>query len=57
MSGREMSLPIDVVAGSPVDRYDTVCPIQYVEWVKDALQRAYEFAHENAESSFQINKR
>ena len=55
--GREISLPIDVVAGSPVDRNDTVCPIQCIEWVKDALQQAYEFAHENTESSFQIHKR
>ena len=56
MFGREISLPIDVVAGSAVDRNDTICPIHYVEWVKDTLQRAYEFAHENTESRFQIHK-
>ncbi|CAG2213568.1 unnamed protein product [Mytilus edulis] len=57
MLGREISLPIDVMAGAPPKSTGTECPVQYVEWVKDALQRAYEFAHENMQSSFQTNKR
>ncbi|CAC5361868.1 unnamed protein product [Mytilus coruscus] len=57
MLGREISLPIDVIAGAPPDNTETDCPVKYVEWVEDALQRAYEFAHGNMESSFQTNKR
>ena len=56
MLGREVSLPIDVIAGMPPNEKRTICPIQYIEWVKDALQKAYEFAHENIQSSFQIHK-
>ncbi|CAC5422994.1 unnamed protein product [Mytilus coruscus] len=47
----------DVIAGAPPDNTETECPVKFVEWVKDALQRAYEFAHGNMESSFQTNKR
>lgn len=57
MFGREVSLPIDVIAGDPNVPKQTVCPIEYVEWVKNALQNAYQIAHENIETSFQTHKR
>ena len=57
MLGREICLPIDIIAGSLPDMSTHECPIKYVEWVKDAMERSFEFAHENLESSFRRQKR
>ncbi|CAC5367719.1 unnamed protein product [Mytilus coruscus] len=43
MLGREIWCPIDLMAGPPPDRANVACPIQYVEWVKEAMSCAFEF--------------
>lgn len=54
--GREIRLPIDVIAGPPPEN-EYECPIKYVEWVKEAMQNSFEFAYENLETSFRRQKR
>ena len=53
--GREVSLPIDLVFGSPplkqpVPKHPK-CPTEYVEWVRQASEQAFEFARENLKES------
>ena len=58
MIGREISAPIDVLVGQPpVNNLGDGCPHAYVEWIQDAMQRSFEFAHENLQSSFMKQKR
>lgn len=59
MLGRETLLPIDLVTGSLVHHNEAPveCPVKYVEWLKDAMQNAFDFAHENLQNSFQKQKR
>lgn len=59
MLGRETSLPTDIITGSPTHPNDAPieCPVKYVEWLKEAMQNAFDFAHENLQSSFQKQKR
>ena len=45
MLNREMNLPIDLMVGPIPEGGDKECPIQYVEWVKNATINAYEFAY------------
>ena len=56
MLGREISLPIDILTGSP-DPNPTVCPIQYIEWMRDSMQRAFDVANEKLQSSFKRQKK
>ena len=58
MLGREISLPIDVLAGRVIASESThECPIHYVEWIRDALGRAYQYAFDNLELSVQKQKK
>lgn len=41
MTGREMNLPVDVMTGTS---NMSSCPIQYIEWVKSAINKAFELA-------------
>lgn len=47
MLGRDTLLPIDLVTGSLAhhDKVPIECPIKYVEWIKDAMQNAFDFRH------------
>ncbi|CAG2233136.1 unnamed protein product [Mytilus edulis] len=57
MLGREVCLPIDIIAGTPPSETEFECPIKYVEWIKDAMQESFAFAHEKLEASFLRQKR
>jgi hypothetical protein len=58
MLGREVSVPIDVIAGSPPNhQLDTDCPHAYVEWVRNVLETSFSTVHENLKSSFKKQKR
>lgn len=52
MFRREIRLPLDVIVGSPPNKGNIDCPIKYIEWVKDAMQRSFDFAHDKLEASF-----
>ena len=45
MLNREVNFPIVLMAGLPPGSPDIECPIQYVEWVKSAMNNAFEFAY------------
>lgn len=55
MLGRESSLLIDLITGSPTHCNDA--PVEYAEWLKEAMQTAFDFAHEYLQSSFKKQKR
>ena len=57
MLGRECNLPIDVIAGTPPQEESPVCPVEYVQWVKDALSEAFEFSRRNLKRAAQHQKR
>ena len=48
MLGREISLPLDLMFGDPprqASRYS--CPVEYVQWLRKTLQKAYERAQKH----------
>ena len=49
MLGREVNLPLDILVGPVPD--EDMCPDEYVEWVKEALQLAFEKARQNLNQS------
>ena len=49
--GREISLPIDLMCTLPADQNDPMCPIEYVEWVKQALSQSHEVVREALQRS------
>ncbi len=56
MLGREIFLPIDIMAGIPPHTLEYECPVQYVQWVHDAMESAYELAREQLSASAQRQK-
>jgi len=57
MLGREISCPIDLMVGFPPDKQEEVCPIQYVEWLKCAMNTAFDFAKVQLKKAANIQKR
>ena len=43
MYGREMALPVDLIYDTSTGVPQGLCPIEYVEWVKDAMAENYDF--------------
>ena len=41
MLGREVSLPVDLMYVSPEDHDEYACPVEYVEWVRQASQGSF----------------
>ena len=47
MYGKEMALPVDVMVGVPGPQSAAYrCPVEYVEWLRQSLQEAHEFARQ-----------
>ena len=44
MLNRETTMPVDLMFPIPKQLQSPVCPIAYVEWVKDQIQNNFEFA-------------
>lgn len=44
MFGSDMMFCIDVIAGTSVDEINTVCLVQFLEWLKCNLEHTYCFA-------------
>ena len=42
--GREITMPVDLMYTSPTDQPGYNCPVEYVEWVQQALNKNYELA-------------
>ncbi|CAC5378554.1 unnamed protein product [Mytilus coruscus] len=57
MLGREILLPIDEMTGNSICTPELNCPNIYIEWVRESMQRSFDFAHGNLQSSFCRQKR
>lgn len=57
MFGREVTLPIGMVVGPAPGETKRDCPSQYVEWLREGLERAFEFVRENVKSSASRQKK
>ena len=44
--GRDLALPIDVIAGTPPVVDIPTCPVVYVEWLRGALEKSFKHARE-----------
>jgi hypothetical protein len=48
--GTEILLPIDIMTGTHHYQSEVTCPIKYVEWMRDAMQRAFDIAHDHLQA-------
>jgi transposase InsO family protein len=55
--GTESLLPIDIMTGTHHYQSEVTCPIKYVEWRRDAMQRAFDIAHDPLQASFYRQKK
>ena len=44
---REITCPIDLMVGPPPNTLVDACPVQYIEWVKSAMNLTHEFVFKN----------
>jgi hypothetical protein len=58
MFGREQNLPLDIMFGAP-PRHDAKyrCPVQYVEWLRQSMQKAHEYARVHTQVAASRQKR
>lgn len=57
MLGREITMPIDLIARPPPEETEHYCPIQYVEWLQSAMATAFDFANDQLKVAAKIQKR
>ena len=57
MLGREVSIPVDLLLGQPPHAPPSQCAIDYVEWMRAAMERAFEFARAKMKTSVVRQKR
>lgn len=57
MLGRETTLPVGILYGLPPAVPMDLCPVEYVEWVKEATQESFRFARDNLQSAATRQKR
>ncbi|CAG2236052.1 unnamed protein product [Mytilus edulis] len=57
MLGREITMPIDLIAGPPPAETEHYCPIQYVDWLQSAMATAFDFANDQWKVAAKIQKR
>jgi len=57
MLGRETTLPVDLLYGLPPTVPMDLCPVEYVEWVKEATQESFQFARDNLQRAATRQKR
>ena len=55
MLNKEVNLPVDLMLGSPPE--SPRCPVEYVEWVRQATQNAFRMAESNLKASAHRQKR
>ncbi len=56
MFGREVNLPLTVELGVFPTGDRSQCPVEYVEWVQNTLERVFRFVKLNTESSVYTNR-
>ena len=55
MLNHETNLPIDLMIGAPPE--NPACPVQYVEWVRVAVEHVFEFVQRNLKTSAERQKK
>ena len=50
----ETNLPVDLMCGNPPETLQ--CPVAFVEWVRRAMDHAFEFARRNLQASTERHK-
>ena len=55
MLNHETNLPIDLMIGAPPET--PVCPVHYVEWVREASEHAFQFVQNNLKTSAERQKK
>ena len=55
MLNHETNLPIDLMMGAPPET--PVCPVHYVEWVREASEHAFQFVQNNLKTSAEQQKK
>jgi dUTPase len=56
MFGTEINLPIDIMVGDPPSDSPSMCPIEYVEWIKHSLQHTYQYANKQLKTNAKRQK-
>ena len=54
---RELSLPIDLMAGNPSESQNYACPVEYVEWVRNSMEKCFKFAQSSLEKAASRQKK
>ena len=54
MLNREINLPVYLMCGSPPETPE--CPVEYAEWVRQAMQHAFDFVRKNLQASTERHK-
>ena len=54
---RELSLPIDLMAGNPSKSQNYACPVEYVEWVRNSMEKCFKFAQSSLEKAASRQKK
>ena len=57
MFGREFCIPLTLLVGQPADNPPELCAVRYVEWLKQAMVKAFDFAREKMNLSAVRQKR
>ena len=55
MLNHETNLPIDLMIGAPPET--PVCPVHYVQWVREAFEHAFQFVQNNLKTSAEWQKK
>ena len=55
MLGRETNVPLDLMVGQPPGPHR--CPVEYVEWVRKAMEEAFNYVCLSLNKSAQRQKR
>lgn len=56
MMNREVSLPIDIMMDLPLNTSSDKCPVMYIEWLKNTMRNAFNFANIHLQSALQRQK-
>nr|KAG5693550.1 hypothetical protein BaRGS_011675 [Batillaria attramentaria] len=57
MFGKEITLPVDLVYGIDPEPTTPPCPVEYVEWIRDAALEAFQTAKDNLQKNAARQKR
>jgi len=57
MLGREINLPIDLMVGNPEERPELHCHHEYVVWLQDVMDEAFEYARQSSTQATERQKR